>query len=191
MTRVLVIPGSRRTGSHNRKLAALALRLVREAGGEATLADLSEFEMPLYDGDLEAAEGLPEGALRLKEVVDAHDAVIFAAPEYNASLTPLLKNAIDWTSRPTDGRQPDNPWANRVGLLLSASPGALGGLRGLVHLRAVLERLGVWVMPQTLAVGTAHKAFDRDGNLDEGRQATLQGLIRRLLASTPSLRDAA
>lgn len=137
---------------------------------------------PIHDGDLEAGAGLPANALRLKPLIASHDALIIASPEYNASIAPLLKNAIDWASRPGDGAQPANPFAGRFALLMSASPGALGGLRGLAHLRAVLEQLGTWLLPQSFALVVAHQAFDTDGALDMARTRSLEQLVASLVA---------
>lgn len=184
MTRTLVIPGSNREASLNRRLAKAAARAASAAGAEVTFADLRDYALPLYDGDLEAREGLPANALRLKSLIAAHDALIIAAPEYNASIPPLLKNAIDWASRPGGDPLPVNPFAGRFALLLSASPGALGGLRGLAHLRAVLETLGTWLLPETLTVGAAHEAFNGAGELDPARARNLDRLVRSLIAAS-------
>jgi len=188
MTRVLVIPGSNREASLNRRLAAAAARAAAAAGATVTFLDLKDFELPLYDGDLEANAGLPANALRLKSLIASHDALIFASPEYNASIPPLLKNAIDWASRPGDDALPANPFAGRFALLLSASPGALGGLRGLSHLRAVLEQLGTWLLPQSFALAAAHQAFDADGGLDAARSRSLEQLVGSLIAAAGSAR---
>ena len=186
MTRVLVIPGSNREASLNRRLAAAAARAAVAAGAAVTVLDLKDFGLPIYDGDLEAEAGLPANALRLKSLIAAHDALIIASPEYNASIPPLLKNAIDWASRPGDGALPANPFAGRFALLASASPGALGGLRGLAHLRAVLEQLGTWLLPQSFALAAAHQAFDANGGLDPARVRNLEQLVGNLIAAAGS-----
>ena len=183
MTRVLVIPGSNREASLNRRLAAAAARAAVAAGAVVTVLDLKDFDLPIYDGDLEAEAGLSANALRLKALIAAHDALIIAAPEYNASIPPLLKNAIDWASRPGVGALPANPFAGRFALLLSASPGALGGLRGLAHLRAVLEQLGTWLLPQSFALAAAHQAFNANGGLDEPQTRHLEQLVESLIAA--------
>jgi NAD(P)H-dependent FMN reductase len=186
VTRVLVIPGSNREASLNRRLAAAAARAAVAAGAAVTVLDLKDFGLPIYDGDLEAEAGLPANALRLKSLIAAHDALIIASPEYNASIPPLLKNAIDWASRPGDGALPANPFAGRFALLASASPGALGGLRGLAHLRAVLEQLGTWLLPQSFALAAAHQAFDANGGLDPARVRNLEQLVGNLIAAAGS-----
>jgi NAD(P)H-dependent FMN reductase len=170
--KVLVFAGSTRSASFNKKLARLAADAARGAGAEVTLVDLREFALPLYDGDLEEAQGLPDGAKRFKKLMREHDGFIIASPEYNSSVSGVLKNAIDWASREeTDDEPPLVAYRGKVALLLSASPGGLGGLRGLVHLRAILGNIGVIVLPDQLAVGTAHEAFDQDGQLKDPMKA--------------------
>jgi chromate reductase len=170
--KVLVFAGSTRTASFNKKLARLAAEGARAAGAEVTLVDLREFAIPLYDGDLEDAEGLPEGAKRFKGLMRAHDGFIIASPEYNSSVSGALKNAIDWASREeTDDEPPLVAYRGKVALLLSASPGQLGGLRSLVHLRAILGNIGTLVLPDQLSISTAHEAFDQDGQLKDPKKA--------------------
>jgi NAD(P)H-dependent FMN reductase len=170
--KILVFAGSTRTASFNKKLARLAADAARAAGGDVTLVDLRDFAMPLFDGDLEDAEGLPEGAKRFKKLMREHDGFIIASPEYNSSITGVLKNAIDWASREESDDEPALvAYRGKVALLLSASPGALGGLRALVHVRAILGNIGVIVLPDQLAVGTAHEAFDQDGQLKDPMKA--------------------
>jgi NAD(P)H-dependent FMN reductase len=186
--RILCFAGSTRSDSWNKKLASHAADLVRSAGGEATPLDLRELALPLYDGDLEAREGLPAGARRLKELMKSHHALLIASPEYNGSITAALKNALDWASRASPDEKPLAAYEGKVGLLVAASPGALGGLRGLVHTRAVLTTLGVLVVPEQLAVAKAHEAFDDTGRLkDERQRATLARLCSALVATTARL----
>lgn len=181
MTRILILPGSARTGSLNTQLAQAAAGSVQRAGGTATVVNLRELALPIYDGDLEAAEGLPAGARTLKSLFKAHDALLFCSPENNSSVSALLKNAIDWVSRADGAESGSVPFQGKVALLTAASPGALGGMRGLRHLRDTLEGLGVLVLPQTLAVPAADKAFGADGQLEAKRQSTLDGLAARLV----------
>ncbi len=172
MTRILIVPGSARSQAHSKRLAAAALAAVQRAGALGTLIDLADFEMPLYHGDLEAREGLPQGARRLQALIAAHGALLFASPEYNGSVTPLLLNALDWCSR----RDAANPasglavFADKPAALLGSSPGALGGVRALIHLRDLLGYLGMIVIPQQLTVPLAHQAFDPAGALIEQTQ---------------------
>jgi NAD(P)H-dependent FMN reductase len=185
---ILAIAASLRTGSLNRSLVGVAAGAAREAGADVTLLDLREFSLPIYDGDLEKREGLPENARRLKEVFSAYDGFLFACPEYNGSVTPLFKNTIDWASRPVDGK-PGIGWAkNKPVALLSASNGALGGLRGLYHARWVLQTIGMIVLPGQKALSRAATAFDTEGNLLEEKEldgiravvAPLVDIARRL-----------
>jgi NAD(P)H-dependent FMN reductase len=172
---VLAIAGSTRRGSWNRKLLdASAHELVRR-GIRVVVADLADYPMPLMNQDLEEASGMPEKARELKQLMRAHDGLLVASPEYNGSLTPLLKNTIDWVSRQEPGESvPLVAYRNKVAALLSASPGALGGLRGLVHLRQILSGIGVLVIPEQVAIPAAHEAFTPEGGLaDEKLAATL------------------
>ncbi len=179
--RILAFAGSARTGSFNRKLVGIAARGAEEAGAEVDLLDLRDFPMPLYDGDLEEREGLPKNAERFKALMMASQGLLIAAPEYNSSITPLLKNTIDWASRPAPGEERLAVFRNKTAALMSASPGALGGLRGLVQVRAILSNIHVMVLPDQVALPGAHGAFTGDGRLkDEQRQDAVEGLGRKL-----------
>ena len=182
MTKILCIPGSLRTDAFSKRLAAAACRLAEADGATATCIDLRDFAMPLYDGDLEAASGLPEAAVRLRAQVQRHDALLFVSPEYNASIPAVLKNALDWLSRPHTAEPGVSVFRDRVAGLLSSSPGALGGLRGLVHLRQILMNLGLLVVTEQFALGGAATAFGPDGALqDEKHRAAVQKVLRRLV----------
>jgi NAD(P)H-dependent FMN reductase len=169
--RLLAFAGSARNASCNKKLVRIAARGARTAGATVTEIDLRDFPMPLYDGDLEAAEGLPEHALRLKALMREHDGFLIASPEYNSSITPLLKNTIDWASRAGD---PDEPplacYRGKVVGLLSASPGGLGGLRGIPTVRSILINIGCIVVPSSHSLSGAMKAFDENGELIDANQ---------------------
>ncbi|MHC4957015.1 MAG: NADPH-dependent FMN reductase [Planctomycetota bacterium] len=162
MPKILALAGSTRSGSFNKRLAALAAERARAAGAEVSLVDLRDFAMPLYDGDLEAEHGVPETANELRALMTSHDGLLLACPEYNGSITAVLKNAIDWVSRPVEGEAPMAAFRGKVAGLLAASPGALGGLRGLVHVRAILSGIGMYVVPTQAAVGKAHEALEDD-----------------------------
>src|SRR5262249_25094570 len=136
--RVLAFGGALRKASFNRKLIALAAERARARGAEVDLLDLAALNMPLYDGDLEEASGLPPGAVELRRRMAEADAVIISTPEYNGPMPGVLKNAIDWSSRP-----PNQPWRGKVGLAIAASPGGFGGMRALIDLRKLLGILGV------------------------------------------------
>jgi len=175
--RILAFAGSTRTDSYNKKLVKIAAAGARAAGAEVTYLDLRDFPLPLFDEDLEAAEGLPANARRLKDLLLAHQGFLIASPEYNSSISAVLKNAIDWTSRPAPGEAPLGAFAGRVAALMSASPGALGGLRGLVHVRAILGNIRVLVLPDQIAVPRAFEAFNADGALvDPAQQAAVEKL---------------
>ena len=180
--RILAFAGSARTDSFNVKLVNIAAEGAREAGAEVTVVNLKDFPMPLFNQDLEAADGPPEHATKLKGIMLAHDGLLIASPEYNSSISPLLKNTIDWISRPADDEPMLAAYQHKVAAVMSASPGGLGGLRGLVHLRSILSNIGVLVIPDQVAVSQAHSAFDDHGNLvDARRQASVRGLGRSVV----------
>ena len=184
--RILAFAGSARRESFNKKLASAAAFAARATGAEVTVVDFAELPMPLFDQDLEAAEGMPANAQRFKDLLFEHQGLILACPEYNSSITPLLKNAIDWASRGrAENEPPLSAYRGKVAGLLAASPGKLGGLRGLVHVRSILQNIGVLVIPTQLAVSEAHRAFDDQGALtDSGTQARLEKLIQELVETT-------
>ncbi len=165
-SRILAFAGSSRRDSWNRKLLGQAVRFARETGAEVTEIDLADFVLPLYNGDEEAASGLPDAAKQLKSLMVSHDRFLIASPEYNSSITPLLKNVIDWCSRPESEDEPAlKAYTGKVAGLIAASPGGLGGLRGLRHLREILGNIGVHVVPAQFALSSAHQAFDEAGSL--------------------------
>lgn len=164
-TKILVFAGSTRNDSLHRKLALEAAAELRRVGAEVTVADLRDYPMPLYDGDLEAAQGMPAGAKAFKELVRGQDGLAIASPEYNGSFPALLKNAIDWISRPEVGEPPLAALRGKTAALLAGSPGPGGGQRGLRHLRELLEMIGVNVAPSQVTVARAMEAFDAEGRL--------------------------
>jgi NAD(P)H-dependent FMN reductase len=170
--RILIFGGSLRRDSFNQKLAALAAEGAREAGAEVTVVALRDFPMPVFDADLEEADGKPEHARRLKELFASHHGLLIASPEYNSSITAALKNAIDWVSRAdTDAEAPLSALSGKTAVICGTSPGALGGLRGLVHLRAILGNLGINVLPDQLAVPKAHEFFHANGTFSDEKKA--------------------
>lgn len=187
--KILTFAGSTRTGSFNKKLAGLAAQAAREAGAEVTLVDLRDFALPLFDEDLESAGGLPENARKWKTLLRAHDGFFISSPEYNSSLTAVLKNAIDWASRSESEDEPPLVcFRGKCAALVSASPGALGGLRGLVHLRAILGNIGVLVLPEQVCISKAHEAFDEAGRMkDERKSAQVTRLARSLVETLRKL----
>jgi NAD(P)H-dependent FMN reductase len=171
--RILVLAASLRAESLNARLAALAARLVERNGGVADLTRMGQFDVPAYDGDLEAAEGIPAGAGRFRERLEAADAFLIASPEYNASMPGVLKNLIDWASR----HRPQ-PFNERHALLLSASPSMAGGNRGLWALRIPLEHLGSRVYPDMFSLSQAHHGLGSDGRItDEQVEARFESNI--------------
>lgn len=190
MIRLVALAGSARKESLNKTLARWAGRYAEGLGAQVTFVDLDEFDIPVYHGDLEEASGVPEDARRLRGVLEAADGLILASPEYNGSLTPLLKNVIDWTSRP-DGDTPGlAAWRGKTAALLAASPGALGGLRGLAHLRDILSGIGVFVLPTQCAVSRADEVFDSgDDVTDERVRGLLESTLSDLVSTTEKLRD--
>jgi chromate reductase len=162
--RILAFAGSLRTGSYNRKLLAIAVEALR-GQAEVDLLDLRDVMMPIYDGDQEARDGLPEPARRFKERIAAADALVIASPEYNTSVPGGLKNAIDWASRP-----PGNPFKDRVVLLLGASPGQFGAVRSGLAVRQILTALFAVIIPQQIYLPLADQAFDDQGRLKDARR---------------------
>lgn len=186
--KVIAFAGSTRKESYNKKLVEVVAEQARTAGAEVEVLDLSDYPTPLYDGDLESEHGLPEKAAELKKKFDGADAIVIASPEYNGSLTAVLKNTIDWLSRP--GAVEGSVFQGKTALLVSASPGGLGGLRGLRHLREILTNLGVLVVPGQRAVSAAHNAFEENGKLkDEKLQEQLDGLVKDFLSTASALKN--
>lgn len=165
--KIAIIPGSARKESVNRKLARVAAGVAADLGIEAVVIDPPDHVLPLFDQDLEE-RAFPEEASRLKRMLKEVDALVFCSPEYNSSITPLTKNLIDWTSRAErEDESPLEVFHGKKAVLLSASPGGLGGLRGLVHLRSILGNIGVWVSPKQHAVSGAYGKFSDEGELTD------------------------
>jgi len=169
--KILAFAGSARKDSWNKKLIQIASEGACEKGAEVTVIDLKDFPLPIFDQDLESASGLPENAKKIKKLFIEHDGLLLACPEYNSSITPLLKNVIDWVSRAeTKEEKPLSAYQGKAAALLAASPGGLGGLRGLVTVRSILGNIGVIVLPEQMAVSKAHEAFDATGKLKDPKQ---------------------
>jgi NAD(P)H-dependent FMN reductase len=186
MPKILAFSGSIRRDSWNRKLIQAAVDAARAAGGEVTLIDLADYPLPLYNGDLEDRDGLPDNALRLKALFKDHDALLISSPEYNSSIPPLLKNAIDWVSREWQGESGLVPYQNKVAAILAASPGTFGGMRMLPHLRQILNTLGVLVLPGQFSLAHADKAFDEETGALES-PARLHALVLELVNTSTTL----
>jgi chromate reductase, NAD(P)H dehydrogenase (quinone) len=183
--KVLAFAASLRKSSLNKRLVTVVAGILRDAGAEVDLADFRDFDMPLYDGDLQTASGLPPGALALQRRIEAASALVIAAPEYNYSIAGPLKNAIDWVSRARP-----IPWRGRSIYLVSAAPSPVGGIRGLWQTRIPLEGCGALVFPDMFALVHADRAFAADGSLvdrelaERLRQQTI-GFLRLAEAVAP------
>jgi len=171
MARVLAFSGSARKDSFNRRLLTLVAQSASDAGASVTRIELSDFSLPLYDGDWEAANQFPDAASKLRELLVAHDALLLACPEYNGGIAPLLKNTIDWMTRAPGAKADPSLFPGKIAALCAASPGALGGMRGLRWVRELLSNVGVTVLANQLTIGTAHKAFDANSALADAKQA--------------------
>lgn len=181
--RILAFAASARRESLNRKFLSLGVEAARKAGAEVTLLDLNDFEMPIFHGDLEEAQGLPANTVRLVELITAHHALLVASPEYNNMFTPLFKNTIDWCTR-ADG----NPFEGKVAAVMSASPGIHGGVRSLQLAQQLLLKLGCHVVPAQCILPHAESAFDAQGNpKDPHVRGSAQALVAKLLLTTARL----
>jgi NAD(P)H-dependent FMN reductase len=186
--RILAFSGSTRVGSFNQMLVKIAADGARAAGADVTVVDLRDLGMPLYDHAIEAA-GFPASVVQFKTLMKAHDGLLIAAPEYNSSITAVLKNAIDWASRAQPGEAPLACFDGKVAGLMSASPGALGGLRGLVTVRSILSNIKVLVLPEQVAVSKANEAFAADGSLkDEKQAAAVKGIGAKVVKVVSALK---
>ena len=186
--RILAFAGSIRGESFNARLVRVAAEGARTSGADVTILDLADYPLPLFDQDFEQQQGTPENATKLKQQFLDHDGLLISSPEYNSSITPLLKNTIDWVSRSASGEEPLAAYRHKVAAIMAASPGGLGGLRGLVHVRSILSSIGVIVLPDQVAVPRAFEAFDDDGQIkDEKRRAQVQGLGQSLATTLSKL----
>ena len=188
--KIVAFAGSLRAGSYNKKLLAIAADAARAAGAEVTVVDLRELALPLFDQDIEDATGLPAGAKKFKALLRASDGFLIASPEYNSSITAALKNAIDWASRSETDDEPSLvAFRGKTAALMSASPGALGGLRSLVTVRSILGNIGVLLLPDQVAIPVAHEAFDEAGKLKDERKAKqVTALARHLVELVTKLK---
>ncbi|MBI3314126.1 MAG: NAD(P)H-dependent oxidoreductase [Candidatus Omnitrophica bacterium] len=181
--KILAFAGSTRKASYNKKLVKIAMAGAQEGGAEVTFLDLRDYPLPLFDQDDEEENDFPENALKLKRKLMDHDGFLISSPEYNSSISGVLKNAIDWASRRQEGEPALVCFKGKAAVLMSASPGALGGLRGLVSVRSMLGNIGVYLLPDQVALSDAANAFQEDGSLkDAKRQESILNL-GRLLAS--------
>lgn len=187
--KILAFAGSTRIDSYNKTLVKIAAAGAKSAGADVTYIDLRDLPMPIFDQDLEAQDGAPATVKQFKELLIAHGGLLIASPEYNSSVSGLLKNAIDWASRPALGEAPLACFTDKVVVIMSASPGGFGGLRGLVALRSILGNIRVLVLPDQVAIAQAHTAFNPDGTLkDPQQQALIEGLGIKLAQTAAKLK---
>ncbi len=185
--KILTLAGSTRAGSYNGKLAAVMAHALAVDDAQVTQISLLDYDMPLYNSDLEAQQGLPENAVKLSRQIASHHGIFLAAPEYNAGVTPLLKNTLDWVSRSRDNGG-ETAFSGPVFLIGAASPGSMGGTRGLIQLRQILSiGLGALVLPQQAMVPNAAKTFDTDGRIVE--EHVRQMLQKAAVALTTAARQ--
>ncbi|MGK0289388.1 MAG: chromate reductase [bacterium] len=171
MAKILAFAGSIRKGSFNKQLLKIGVLGAEKVGATVTLIDLADYPMPLFNQDLEAEEGMPENAKKFKQLLVEHDGFLISSPEYNSAITPLLKNAIDWASRSEAKEEPPLvAYRGKYAVIMSASPGGLGGSRSLVFLRMLLNNIGVTVLPDQQSISQAFKAFAEDGSLSNEKQ---------------------
>lgn len=188
MTRLLAFAGSSRKDSFNRLLLDQLVGMAREAGAVVTTIDLAELDIPIYNGDLEAASGLPPGAERFKSLLHEQQGFLIASPEYNGFVTPLLLNCIDWATRSGTGSADLSPFQNKTAAVVSASPGPFGGSRSAGHLRTLLSGMGCLLLPASLPVVSAGQAFDDAGQLkDERYRHRAEQLVSQMIALTEKL----
>lgn len=186
--KILCFAGSLRRDSLNKKLVRTAMKLAEESGAETTFVDLKDLPMPIYDGDFEEEHGVPENAGKFKTLLKQHHAFLISGPEYNSSISGALKNAIDWASRMESGETNLECFNGKVAGLLAASPGALGGLRGLMAVRSILGNIGTIVIPEQFALSQANAAFDDAGSLKDPKHlASVKKVVGRLVEVTRRL----
>lgn len=180
--KILAFAGSLRRDSFNKKLVRAAAKFAEAAGGDVTYIDLADYPMPIFDEDLESRDGMPKKARQFKELLIASQGILISSPEYNSSISAALKNAIDWASRPEPNEPPLVAFAGKVAGLMGASPGALGGLRGLVTLRSILGNIQVLVIPEQYALNKADQAFGSDGSLkDDKARGNIENIAKRVV----------
>jgi chromate reductase len=186
--KILAFSGSTRKDSFNHKLLLNAVEAIRASGTEVTVFNLRDHPLPLYDGDLEANEGVPAGVKSLKALFKEHQGLLIASPEYNSSISGVLKNTIDWVSRTETGDPAQGHFQGKTVGLISASPGAFGGMRGLIIIRSLLSNMGMMVVPEQLCLPKAHEAFDEAGVLkDEKVRNNLHKMCASFVLSTNKL----
>jgi chromate reductase len=186
--KILAFAGSLRRDSYNKQVVKLAMQGAIAEGAEVTYLDLKDLPMPVYDGDLEQAEGLPKNAARFREMLKAHQGFLISTPEYNSSIPGAFKNVIDWATRTEEKKGSTDAFQGKVVGLMSASPGPFGASRSLVVVRSILTHIGAIVIPESASVAKAHEALDADGKLKDARQlASVEKVGKRLVQVVAAL----
>lgn len=181
-TKVLAIGGSTRLHSYNDALVKQAAKIAESQGAQVTVVNLRDFAMPFYDADLEASQGLPQSAKKLRDLMIQNDVIFIASPEYNSSISAVLKNALDWASRNEEGKPSRDAFKGKIFLLMSTSPGRGGGARCLEHLKAIVQDVGGTVLPRFVTVPNAYQAFDSNGSLiDPQAKEALEAAVKNAL----------
>lgn len=181
--KILAFAGSLRKDSFNKKLIKIAIKGAEDAGAKVTYIDLKDYPLPIYDQEIEDSEGVPKNALELKKLMWEHDGFLLSCPEYNSSISGVLKNVIDWTSRQASKDEVYlSCFIDKVVMLMSASPGQLGGLRGLVHVRSIFGNINSIVLPQQQSIPQADQAFDLNGSLKDSKKQTAVMNLGKTLA---------
>ncbi len=180
--KILAFSGSIRNGSINQRLVTIAANYAQQTGAEVTIANLADYQMPLFCPDWENANGMPDEVIAFKELMKSHNGFLIASPEYNGSLTGILKNTIDWMSRPYSDDPRMACFNGKIAGIMAASPGGLGGLRGLHHLRVILASIGTLVLPNQVAVGNAGtNLVDDESVKDEGLNNAVQSQAKEIV----------
>ncbi len=186
--KILAFAGSLGKDSFNKKLTQAVAKMAEAQGAEVTYVDISDYPMPLFNEDLEKAEGMPEAVVEFKNLMkDAHGYLI-STPEYNGALSGVLKNCIDWMSRSVGGDNGAAEFKGKVAGIMSASPGRMGGIRGLPVLRHILTVINMHVIPSQVAFGAAHEGFNEDGSIKDPKMAErIEGFVTELVETTKKL----
>lgn len=188
--KILLFAGSTRKDSVNKKLILEAARIAKQRHAKVTVIDLKDYPILFYDGDLETTEGMPQNAQKLRQLMIDHQIIIISTPEYNASLSAVLKNSLDWASRKPGGGSSRDAFQGKTFVLLSASPSSSGGFRARQHLRSVIENVGGNVFQEGFSLPKAYEAFDQNGKLKNiEAEAELQKLIQNVLETSVSVRN--
>ena len=185
--KILAFAGSTRESSYNKKLVGFAAKIAQNTGAQVKVIDLRDYPLPLYDGDLEEKSGVPDNALAVRAMMMESHGIILSCPEYNSAISAVLKNTIDWVSRPVPNQPALAAFTGKTAALLAASPGALGGLRGLASVRSILSNLGMIVVPKQYALSNAANAFNNDSLKDESTHDRVSDVIRQLMQVTEGL----